>query len=318
MDKGIELSVVIPVYNEEGNVAPLSQALDAVLRGWGGRYEVLYVNDGSTDATQDRLADACRTYPFFTAILLGVNSGKTVAYSTGFFHAKGRVIITMDGDLQDDPAEIPKFVDEMRKGFDCVVGWKYHGKGTVAKTVPSRLFNGLVSLVSGTRFHDMNCPFRALTARCAKNLRLHGDMYRFIPIIAKARGFKVAEIKVENRPRVSGRSKYGPGRFFKGLLDVIMIYFLVRFQEAPLHFFGMLGMACFAAGFCIDLGLVVHGLAVTGVIGHFAMLLFGILLMLLGIQFVSIGLLGELMLSGRRSDEQAVAVSRVITSAPMR
>jgi hypothetical protein len=221
----------------------------------------------------------------------------------------------MDGDLQDDPGEIPKFVDEMRKGYDCVVGWKHNGKGSIAKTIPSRVFNGLVSLVSGTTFHDMNCPFRALTARCARNLRLHGDMYRFIPIIAKARGFKVQEIKVENHPRVSGRSKYGPGRFVKGLLDVIMIYFLVRFQEAPLHFFGMLGMACFGAGFCIDLGLVVRGCVVTGVVGHFAMLLFGILLMLLGIQFVSIGLLGELMLSGRRTDELAVSVATVVTGA---
>jgi hypothetical protein len=155
-----------------------------------------------------------------------------------------------------------------------------------------------------------------MTSRCAKSLRLHGDMYRFIPFIAKARGFRVAEIKVENHPRVNGRSKYGPGRYVKGLLDVIMIYFLVRFQEAPLHFFGMLGLLCFGGGFCIDLCLVVNGFLVTGVIGHFALLQFGILLMLLGIQFISIGLLGELMVSGRNDGKQAVIIKTVGKSSP--
>jgi glycosyltransferase involved in cell wall biosynthesis len=314
MDKSMDISVVVPVFNEQGNIAPLSAALDDALRGLGKGYEVIVVDDGSTDATHERLVDACKTYPCFTAIRLGVNSGKTAAYSTGFGHASGRIIITMDGDLQDDPQEIPKFLSELQKGYDCVVGWKHGGKGTFAKTMVSRLFNGLMSMVTQTHFHDMNCPFRAMTARCAKSLRLHGDMYRFIPFIAKARGFKVSEIKVENRPRTSGRSKYGPGRFVKGLLDVVMICFLVRFQEAPLHFFGIMGMACFACGFCIDLGLVLHGFIVTGVIGHFAMLLFGILLMLLGIQFVSLGLLGELMLAGRKYDEQAVTVTTIVKS----
>jgi glycosyltransferase involved in cell wall biosynthesis len=302
MEKNI-ISVVIPVFNEEGNIAPLSARLDGVLRSTGAGYEVIFVDDGSADATYDRLLDACRTYPCFTAISLGVNCGKTVAYTKGFSLAAGTVIITMDGDLQDDPEEIPKFVSELRKGYDCVIGWKHGGKGTIAKTIPSRLFNVVASFVVGMRFHDINCPFRAMTSHCAKSLRLHGDMYRFIPFIAKARGFRVAEIKAENRPRFSGRSKYGPGRFVKGLLDLITIYFLVRFEAAPLHFFGIVGLFCFACGFCIDLGLVVNGFFITGVIGHFAMLLFGILLMLLGIQFVSIGLLGELMLSGRGDDD---------------
>jgi glycosyltransferase involved in cell wall biosynthesis len=315
MDKSILVSVVIPVFNEEGNIGPLSAALDASLRSLGSGYEVIFVDDGSTDATRARLVDACNKYPCFTALCLGINSGKTVAYGTGFDRAAGSIIVTMDGDQQDDPAEIPKFIDEIGKGFDCVVGWKHSGKGTASKTMFSHLFNGLVSMVTGTHFHDMNCPFRALTARCAKSLRMHGDMYRFIPFIARARGFRVAEIKVENRPQISGRSKYGAGRFVKGLLDVVMIYFLVRFQEAPLHFFGVLGMACFAGGFSIDLGLVLHGFLVSGVIGHFAMLLFGILLMLLGIQFVSLGLLGELMLSGRKHDERAIAVTTVVGSA---
>jgi glycosyltransferase involved in cell wall biosynthesis len=310
MKKNI-ISVVIPVYNEEGNIAPLSARLDRALVSTGAAYEVIYVDDGSTDATYDRLIDACKTYPCFKAISLGVNSGKTVAYTKGFSQATGSIIITMDGDQQDNPEEIPRFIQELRKGYDCVIGWKHSGKGTIAKTIPSRLFNRLASFVTGTRFHDINCPFRAMTSHCAKSLRLHGDMYRFIPFIAKARGFRVAEIKVENHPRVCGHSKYGPGRFIKGLLDVITIYFLVRFEAAPLHFFGMLGLVCFAAGFTIDLGLVINGLFITGVIGHFALLLSGILLMVLGIQFISIGLLGELMLSGRNDAENAVIVKAI-------
>jgi glycosyltransferase involved in cell wall biosynthesis len=318
MEKPIIVSVVIPVFNEQDNIAPLCERLDSVLCSTGAAYEVIFVDDGSTDATHARLAEACEKYPCFMAVSLGVNSGKTVAYTTGFTHAAGAIIVTLDGDLQDAPEEIPKFIREIRKGHDCVIGWKYGGKGTMAKTIPSRLFNGLASIVTGTRFHDINCPFRAMTSRCAKSLRLHGDMYRFIPFIAKARGFSVAEIKVENHPRASGRSKYGPGRFVKGLLDMIMIYFLVRFEEAPLHFFGMMGLFSFAGGFCIDLGLVLRGFFISGIIGHFALLLFGILLMLLGIHFISIGLLGELMLSGRKHDEQAVFIKTVTKSATER
>jgi len=306
------LSVVVPVYNEEGNIGSLCAMLHQTLIETDKKYEVIFVDDGSIDATRQRLVDECSKYPGFIAISLGVNSGKTRAYAAGFAIAKGAIVVTMDGDLQDDPSEIPKFIEEIGKGYDCIVGWKYKGKGPFFKTIASKIFNMYVSLLTGAHFHDMNCPFRAMTMRCAKSLRLHGDMYRFIPFIAKARGFKVGEIKVENHPRASGRSKYGPGRFVKGILDVIMICFLVRFQEAPLHFFGIFGMACFCSGFVIDLGLVLHGLVITGIIGHFAMLLFGILLMLVGIQFVSLGLLGELVLSGRRAEDGAVATTTIV------
>ncbi len=307
-----DISIVVPVFNEEDNIDPLCEKLHAVIAPMDKICEVVFVDDGSTDETRRRLIDSCAKYPRFKAIRLGVNSGKTRAYTAGFAIADGQIVVTMDGDLQDDPTEIPKFIEELDKGNDCVVGWKYRGKGPFLKTVASKVFNTYVTLLTGTHFHDMNCPFRAMTARCAKNLKLHGDMYRFIPFIARARGFKVAEIKVENHPRASGHSKYGAARFFKGLLDVIMICFLVRFQEAPLHFFGIFGMSCFAAGFLIDLGLVLHGLVITGIIGHFAMLLFGILLMLLGIQFISLGLLGELMLSGRKGDNGDVEITVVV------
>ncbi len=303
------ISVIIPVYNEERNVAPLTQELIPVLERLGREYEIIFIDDGSRDATLDRLKALHSEYAQFVVVCLAQNCGKAAAYEAGFAEASGDIILTMDGDLQDDPADMPALIEALDRGNDCVIGWKHEGKGTLSRALPSRFFNLLASVLMGTRFHDANCPFRAMRRACARRLELRGDLYRFIPLIARAKGFRVCERKVANRRRHSGRSKYGSGRFFKGLLDLLTVFFIIKFQKAPLHFFGAIGALSFITGFCIDLSLVINGLFITGRIGHSALLLMGVLLMLVGMQFFSIGLLGELIstMSGRRVARAPVA-----------
>ncbi|HEX3020185.1 MAG TPA: glycosyltransferase family 2 protein [Chitinispirillaceae bacterium] len=295
----MKLSVIIPVFNEEKNIEPLISGLHDALPVLGN-YEVIIVDDGSTDDTLNQLKAAAQWFPALKIVKLNRNYGKTTAYNAGFRHCSGQVIATMDGDLQDDPADIAKLVQKLSEGYDLVKGWKNTGKGTIPKTIASKLFNMLVYLLTGTRFHDMNCPVRVMTRVCMKRLRLHGDLYRFIPFIAHTQGFKIAEVPIGNSPRLNGQSKYGLARFFKGFFDLITVYFLVHFQESPLHLFGTIGGLLLLSGFLIDLALVINGLFFTGVIGHFALLLMGILFMLMGIQLVGIGLIGELVINTRK------------------
>lgn len=299
------ISVIIPVYNEQDNIKPLLTKILPVTRKLGS-YEVIFIDDGSTDFTLDSLKTASGWFPNLRVIKLAVNSGKTAAYNAGFKYSSGKIIITMDGDLQDNPEDIPKLIKKLEEGYDLVKGWKCNGKGIFSKTIASKFFNFLTSLIMGTEFHDMNCPMRAMTRDCMKNLRLHGGLYRFIPLIAKARGFSVTEIKIDNSPRFSGNSKYGFSRLSKGFFDLITVYFLIRFQEFPLHFFGLIGGILFMLGFLTDLFLVLNGLLITGVIGHFAMLLFGVLLMLMGVQFLGTGLIGELVISLNQNEPEKI------------
>ena len=218
----------------------------------------------------------------------------------------------MDGDLQDDPNEIPSFLAALDKGADLVVGWKYKGKGSKGRTMPSKIFNFFLHILTVLNVNDSNCPFRAMRKEVAKNLNIYGELYRFIPYLAFQKGYKVEEIKVENYPRQFGTSKYGVSRFFNGLMDLMTVLFITRYSKSPLHFFGIPGLVSLVSGLAIDSFLVLRGLFVTGRIGHTALLLMGVMLILLGVQLFSIGLLGELFITSRKSELKDLPIQDII------
>jgi glycosyltransferase involved in cell wall biosynthesis len=288
----VDLSIVIPVYNEAENIAPLSERLTKVLRGLKLTYEILFVDDGSRDGTLDEVKQAKARDTNVYALSLARNSGKSQAYSAGFHEARGRIVLTMDGDLQDAPEEIPNFLKKIDEGYDLVTGWKYTGKGK--RTLSSRAFNWVSRRLTHLWIHDTNCPFKAYRNEVIKAVRIYGDLYRFIPAMAYWKGYRIAEIKVENYPRQHGVTKYGPGRALNGFFDLMTVTFLTQYIRRPLHFFGLAGLVSGAVGFVIDLVIMIEGVF-NGRVGHQALLLLGLVLIIIGIQFVFTGLLAEML-----------------------
>lgn len=229
------LSVVIPVHNEQATVVPLCHALQEILPE---PYEILFIDDGSTDATWDQLT-RLHVPDQVRALRFRRNFGKTIALETGFAAARGSILFTMDGDLQDDPREIPRFLEQLAAGYDLVSGWKKERHDPFGKVVASRMFNAAVSLVGGLKLHDINCGFKAYRAEVARNLHLRGEMHRFTPLLAHALGFRVGEIVVTHHPRRHGRSHYGFARLFKGFLDLITVLLITRYADRPSHGFGL-------------------------------------------------------------------------------
>lgn len=297
-----DLSVVIPVFNEERSLPILYQRLTNSLKKLEREYEIIFIDDGSTDGGYSTLGEIGRNDGRVKVIRLPRNTGKSNAYSRGFRDASGEVIVTMDADLQDAPEDIGRFLDKIAEGYDLVVGWKHINKGPLLRTVSSRLFNALVAVLSGLKLHDINCPFKAYRRQVIRNIRIYGELYRFIPLIAREKGYRIAEVKIGNYPRLFGKSKYGPTRFVKGLLDLLTVIFITRYSQRPLHVFGSLGLLSFISGFAIDAYLAVKGL-IVGRIGHSAMLLFGVLLMILGVQLISMGVVAEFIVNLRKEEE---------------
>jgi glycosyltransferase involved in cell wall biosynthesis len=309
----MDISVIIPVYNEEKNVSILMDKVIHASGLVGKEWEVIFIDDGSIDGTFSELKKIKEKIPQVKIIHFGINAGKAAAYTAGFQLASGNVIITMDGDLQDDPAEISSFLSTLAKGADLVVGWKYKGKGSTGKAVPSKIFNSLLSLLTGLKINDSNCPFRAMKKEVAKSLNIYGDLYRFIPYLAFQKGYKVTEIKVENYPRQFGSSKYGISRLFNGVMDLMTVLFISRYSKRPLHFFGIPGLVSFFLGFFIDGFLVVQGFFITGKIGHTALLIMGVMLIIIGIQFISLGLLGELVVTAKTIELKDLPIKEIVT-----
>jgi glycosyltransferase involved in cell wall biosynthesis len=237
------ISVVIPVANEKATVAPLCRALEKVLPT---RYEIVFVDDGSTDGSWEELAKLHRAGQV-RAIRFRRNFGKTAALEAGFAATRGDVVFTMDGDLQDDPQEIPRFLEMLDQGYDLVSGWKKHRQDPVGKVVASRIFNYVVGRVSGVRLHDINCGFKAYRGEVARSLRLWGEMHRFTPVLADTLGYRVGELVVTHHPRLHGRSHYGFSRLFKGFLDLITVMLITRYGGRPLHAFGVAALVAGAA-----------------------------------------------------------------------
>jgi len=296
--EAVEITALIPVYNEAENLAPLLEKLTADLRALGKTYEILVVDDGSTDATLPTLRELHRRLPHLRAIVFRRNYGKSAALSMGFGAARGRYVVTLDGDLQDDSAEIGGLIAKLEEGYDLVSGWKQKRKDPVSKTVPSKLFNAVTSSMTGVKLHDMNCGLKAYRSEVVKTIRLRGELHRFIPVLAHWNGFRVGEMRTVHHPRLHGKTKFGPARFLNGFLDLLAVMFLNTSSRRPLHLFGRIGVFFALVGAAIMIGFSWRWVLGEGLRLRPA-LLFGAVLIILGIQFISMGFLGELIASTR-------------------
>jgi glycosyltransferase involved in cell wall biosynthesis len=289
------VSVVIPLYNEEENVRELHDRLKAVLDTIGTDYEVLFIDDGSTDSTLELLQNIQAKDNRTVVLSLRRNFGQTAAFAAGFDYSRGDIIVTMDGDLQNDPNDIPKLI-EMMKDNDLVSGWRKIRKDPfLSRRLPSIMANWLISKVTGVNLHDYGCSLKAYKRDVIKNLKLYGEMHRFIPAVASWYGVRIAEVETAHHPRLRGKSKYGISRTVKVVLDLITVKFLQSFSTKPLQFFGPIGLLSGALGLFISLYLALGKLLLGKEIGGRPLLLLGALLIIVGIQFIGMGLLGEMM-----------------------
>ena len=295
------LSIVIPLYNEAESLRPLHVLITEALGD--GDYEVVYVDDGSTDNSFAQLKQLQQFDGRIRIVHFARNFGKAEALGAGFREARGEVIVTMDADLQDDPREIPRLVATLSQGYDLVNGWKRERRDPASKTAPSRVFNAMARYATGVHMRDLNSGLKAYRRRVIDQLQVYGELHRFLPVLAFWKGFRVTEIPVRHHPRRYGQSKYGPRRFLSGILDLMTVVYLTRFQRKPLHLFGSVGLACLGAGLLINLYLSIIWLGGEA-IGHRPLLQLGILLMVMGVQFLGIGLLGEMTTLGRAEERR--------------
>jgi glycosyltransferase involved in cell wall biosynthesis len=288
------LTIVIPAYNEVESLPELAREIRETCDREGITYEALVIDDGSKDGTFACVQKLSQEDPRVRGVQFRQNSGKAAALSEGFARARGRYVITMDADLQDNPAEIPALIKMLEDGADLVSGWKKKRYDPLGKTLPSKVFNGITSRVSGVKLHDFNCGLKAYKSEVVKSLDLYGELHRYIPVLAHWNGFKVEEKVVEHRARKFGVSKYGWARLNNGMFDLITLVFLHRYTSRPLHLFGFVGLMFSLLGFAVLAGFAIEWL-ITGH-GHVRpLMLAGVASMIVGIQFVSIGLLGEMI-----------------------
>jgi dolichol-phosphate mannosyltransferase len=290
-----DLSIVVPLFNETGNVAELCDRLVRVLSDLHRPWEILFVDDGSRDGTSEEIRRLCSLHPQVRAVRLRRNFGQTAAMAAGFDHARGSVIVTLDGDLQNPPEDIPRLLAKLDEGYDLVSGWRVDRRDPFLRRVfPSRIANWLIGRVTGTRLHDYGCSLKAYRREIVEGLQLHGDMHRFIPAFAGALGARIAEIPVRHSSRRNGRSKYGPLRTFIVLVDIISIRFLLPYSFKPLKLFGMAGAASLALGCVINVHLAYIKLFMGRPLAGRPLLLLGLLLTILGVQLIVLGILAEL------------------------
>lgn len=294
-----KISIIVPVYNEEESVAITHKEITDVMRPLGNAYEIIFVDDGSTDGT---LFELKKLFPA-EIISFARNFGKSQALQAGFDEATGDYIITLDGDLQDDPREIPRLIDAMQSNADLVCGWKYKRQDSFSRRVASKIANTITRRITKIDIHDMNCGFKIYRRNVARQLQLYGDMHRYIPSVVSSMGFSIGEIKVNHRPRRFGKTKYGFMRFVSSSFDFITLIFLRTFIDRPMHFFGFWGFFASCIGFAflsyLSWEKIVWGVA----IGGRPLLSLGILLVIVGFQLLSLGFLGELVIrqdKGRR------------------
>jgi glycosyltransferase involved in cell wall biosynthesis len=309
----IGLSIVIPVFDEKESLRELHDRIVRVLEQVPGSYELIFVDDGSKDGSSELLKDISRQDPRVKVIYLRRNFGKTIALSIGFKEAQGEKIITLDADLQDLPEEIPNLLMELDKGYDLVSGWKNKRKDPLSKKVNSWIFNHMVSFFTGVKIHDINCGLKAYRKKVVEEIELYGELHRFIPALASWRGFSVGEIKVEHHPRKYGRSKYGTERYLRGIFDLLTVILLTKYTQKPLHFFGLTGVLLFTAGSLIDIYLAILWFSGQW-ISNRPLLLFGTLFIIVGIQLIFFGLLGELIVFSSRKDEDGKIKEKITHS----
>ena len=289
------LSLVIPIKDERENIRPLYEEIVSALQGYD--FELIYVDDGSTDGSFLELADLHRDDQRVQVIKLQTSYGKSAAYSAGFQAARGAVIATMDGDMQDVPSDLPLLLSKLDEGCDLVIGWKQRGKSSPGTHLLSIVFNGMIRFLTRVRLHDLNCPVRVMRRSVTERMHLYGSLHRYIPLMVARQGFRIAEVRVSNRDRPYGKTKYSTGKYLKSFFDFITIYFHMHFAESPLHLFGLLAIIALLIGFLFNLWLSVR-FVFFGISPQedLPTLLLGILLILVGAQLLSIGLLGEMIL----------------------
>ena len=292
--KGI--SVVIPVYNEEQSVAESYNEVSSVLRAMNSRYEIIYVDDGSKDRTIDNLLEAADGDPCIRVIQFRRNFGQTAAMAAGFDHVRYDTVITLDGDLQNDPAEIPKLVAKLDEGYDMVAGWRKDRKDKfISRRVPSIIANWVISRSTNVRLHDYGCTLKAMTSEVARGIRLYGEMHRFIPALADQIGARIAEVPVNHRARKFGTSKYGISRTLRVVLDLMTVKYLLGYAKRPIHLFGTVGLVSSGAGFGILALLTYQRLFQHTPMGNRPMMTLGVMLIIIGLQFLVFGLLAEVL-----------------------
>lgn len=304
------ISIVVPVYNEEGSVAILHKEIADAMRPLGHSYEIIFIDDGSADGT---LAELKKLSPV-KAISFARNFGKSQALQAGFDEADGDYVITLDGDLQDDPREIPRFVEALKSNLDLVCGWKHKRADSFSRRIASKIANSAARVFTGIDVHDMNCGFKIYKSAVAKSLNLYGDMHRYIPSVASSNGFAVGEIAVNHRPRRFGKTKYGFGRFMNSFFDFTTLIFLRRFTDRPMHFFGLFGSALFMLGVLILTYLSWEKFFQGALIGNRPLLLLGVLLVVVGFQSFSLGFIGELIIRQSASDRRNFVVKEKIVN----
>ncbi|MBT2988187.1 MAG: glycosyltransferase family 2 protein [Candidatus Thiodiazotropha sp. (ex Ctena orbiculata)] len=298
-EMNIDLSIIVPLYNEEENIQPLIEEIDAALLDYDNNWEVILVDDGSSDETNSKLKAILKyRSTVYRMLTLQRNYGQTAAMQAGFDHSRGRYIVTLDGDLQNDPADIPKFVQLLEQdNLDLVVGWRRNRKDDFwLRKLPSRIANFLIGRVTGIRLHDYGCSLKAYRGSVLRNMQLYGDMHRFIPALMSmyTSPKRIREVKANHRPRVNGTSKYGIGRTFKVLIDLLSVYFFVRFLSRPGHFFGRIGLLLGGSGSLMLIHLGITKFLLHENIGSRPMLFVAIMLVLMGVQTFTTGILSEL------------------------
>ncbi len=302
----VDLSVVVPLLNEADSLVELHQRIVSAARSAGLSYEILFVDDGSRDNSYEIIRGLHRQDNNVRAIRFRSNYGKSAALSAGFKEVRGRYVITMDADLQDDPAEIPVLIAKLEEGYDLISGWKKVRHDPITKTWPSMLFNKVTAVMTGIPIHDFNCGLKAYRREVTQDIPVYGELHRYLPALAKWQGYRISEVAVQHHPRKHGSSKFGLSRFYRGFFDLLTVIFITRYLKRPMHLFGAIGTVSFAAG----LGVCLHltwlwwqGFA----IGQRPLLLLGALLLIVGVQFFSIGLIGE-MITNLKSDHDTYAI----------
>ena len=309
-----KLSFVIPAKNEEESVTTLYKQITDVVKPLRKTFEIIFVDDGSTDTTFEVLQSIYKKDKRIKVIKLRGNFGKSIALQIGFENSNGEIIFTLDADLQDNPKEIPNFLKKLDDGYDLVSGWKKVRRDPLTKVLPSRVFNFATSFLTGVKIHDTNCGFKVYRREVIGSLNIYGELYRFIPVIAAKQNFRVGEIIVEHRARKFGKTKFGWERNIKGLLDLITIVFLTGYLRRPGHFFGTIGLASFFLGFLIGLYILYLRIATGSIQFRHPLLFLGMLLMIIGIQFISTGLLAELIVHSNKKDDYHSAIKVILSS----
>ena len=290
-----KISIVIPAFNEEHSIEPLYRSIIETIKTVNKRYEIIFVDDGSTDGSLRVIEELQRKDGNIKVVRFKSNLGKASGLSAGFSKASGDIIFTMDADLQDDPKEIPTFLKKLDEGYDLVSGWKYKRYDPKSKTIPSKIFNWVTSRLIGLKLHDFNCGFKAYRQEVLKEIKVYGELHRYIPALAYARGFRVGEIKVKHQPRKFGKSKYGFERFVRGMFDLLTVLLITKFGGSPFHLFGTAGLLLMGVGFSILGVLTVLQLSYGSILGHKPLSYLGVMMVLLGFQSISLGLLSEML-----------------------